>query len=203
MCTEHPFHSLYQLFCLQPPNYNQTKSERRTSGRVPGGGADSKPPTSRSLAANIIFKQLLNSPSTRDRTAAVEELCNASLAFANLAIKPTTKEGKVPDDQPIRTLRLSRLTVPVITAYTPIDITTRYDPSECICVESYATQFETAGGINLPKIINCIGSDGKKYRQLVSFSNHMFTVSLLTPKLVVQRCPKGRFEAGCCHGASL
>ncbi|KAJ3865158.1 hypothetical protein EV359DRAFT_80764 [Lentinula novae-zelandiae] len=164
MCTEHPFHSLYQLYCLQPPK-TQTKIDRRSSGRVSSGKTTELPPTGRSLAAKIIFDKLLNDPKTRTRTAAVQELCDASLTFANFPVSQS-KEKKVPDDQPIRTLHLSRGTVPVITAYTPIDPTMRYDPGNCVCVDKYAGEFDTAGGINLPKIIFCHGTDGKKFKQL-------------------------------------
>ncbi|KAF5387310.1 hypothetical protein D9757_005776 [Collybiopsis confluens] len=161
MCSEHPFHSLYQLYCLQP---SKTSQKARGSARISGGKELELPPTGRALTAQQFFKQLLNDPSTRARTAAVEELCDASLTFANYPVPKTDR--KVPDTQPIRNLRLSRLSVPVITAYTSIDPTTRYDPSECVCVDQYAHQFDTAGGVNLPKIINCIGSDGRKYKQL-------------------------------------
>lgn len=166
MCTEHPFHSLYQLFCLQPHGQAKT-TDRRSSGR----GTQSESPTSRAVAARDVFQKLLNNKLTRERTAAVEEICNASLAWAMFPVvqEKDNRPQKVPDNQPIRHLRLSRFQVPVMTAYTPIDITTRYDPSACVCVDSYANQFETAGGINLPKIINCTGSDGRKYKQLVSF----------------------------------
>ncbi|KAE9399525.1 hypothetical protein BT96DRAFT_965594 [Gymnopus androsaceus JB14] len=141
MCTEHPFHSR---------------------------GTQSESPTSRAVAARDVFQKLLNNKLTRERTAAVEEICNASLAWAMFPVvqEKDNRPQKVPDNQPIRHLRLSRFQVPVMTAYTPIDITTRYDPSACVCVDSYANQFETAGGINLPKIINCTGSDGRKYKQL-------------------------------------
>ncbi|KAJ3745266.1 hypothetical protein DFH05DRAFT_1487185 [Lentinula detonsa] len=163
MCSEHPFHSLYQLFCLQPSKA-QAKMDPRGSGRASGGRAvEPESLTGRSLAAKAIFKQLLNNSATHTRTAAVEELCEASLLFANF---PVSKEKKVPDDQPIRNLHLSRGTVPVITAYTPIDPSTRYDPKECACVDRYAGEYDTAGGINLPKIILCNGTDGRKYKQL-------------------------------------
>lgn len=176
MCTEHPFHSLYQLYCLQPPK-TQTKIDRRSSGRVSSGRTTELPPTGRSLAAKIIFDKLLNDPTTRTRTAAVQELCDASLTFANFPVSQS-KEKKVPDDQPIRTLHLSRGTVPVITAYTPIDPTMRYDPGNCVCVDKYAGEFDTAGGINLPKIIFCHGTDGKKYKQLVRTLTTIFLPSI-------------------------
>lgn len=45
------------------------------------------------------------------------------------------------------------------------------DPSGCyddlVTVRGFAPQYNLAGGINLPKIIDCVGSDGKSRRQLV------------------------------------
>lgn len=34
-------------------------------------------------------------------------------------------------------------------------------------IKSFKTEFRLAGGLNLPKIIDCVGSDGKERRQLV------------------------------------
>ncbi|KAF9075300.1 hypothetical protein BDP27DRAFT_1315847 [Rhodocollybia butyracea] len=170
MCSEHPFHSLYQLFCLQPPKAAGTKSNRRATGRASGGlTTETEHNAGRSSAAKDVFNSLLNNPSTSDRTAAVEELCEASLLFANFSVGDSAKTGEVkpvPKDQLILNLRLSRLKVPVITAYTPVDPSKRYDPAECVCVHKYDDHFEIAGGANHPKIISCVGSDGRKYKQL-------------------------------------
>ena len=34
-------------------------------------------------------------------------------------------------------------------------------------IEYFESRYKTAGGVNLPKIIDCLGSDGKKYKMLV------------------------------------
>lgn len=36
-----------------------------------------------------------------------------------------------------------------------------------VTIQSFKAEFRLAGGINLPKIIDCLGSDGKERRQLV------------------------------------
>lgn len=45
------------------------------------------------------------------------------------------------------------------------------DPSGCydtlVTVSSFRPHYHLAGGVNLPKIIDCVGSDGKSRRQLV------------------------------------
>lgn len=39
-----------------------------------------------------------------------------------------------------------------------------------VTVQSFKAEFRLAGGVNLPKIIDCVGSDGKERRQLVKVS---------------------------------
>ncbi|OXB62859.1 hypothetical protein ASZ78_015403 [Callipepla squamata] len=46
-----------------------------------------------------------------------------------------------------------------------VDPTGRYE--NLVTVRSFKPEFHLAGGLNLPKIINCVGSDGKERRQLV------------------------------------
>lgn len=45
------------------------------------------------------------------------------------------------------------------------------DPSGCyddlVTVRWFEPQYRLVGGVNLPKIIDCVGSDGKSRRQLV------------------------------------
>ena len=36
-----------------------------------------------------------------------------------------------------------------------------------VTIKSFKAEFRLAGGLNLPKIIDCLGSDGKERRQLV------------------------------------
>jgi hypothetical protein len=54
-----------------------------------------------------------------------------------------------------------------------------------VTIQSFKTEFRLAGGLNLPKIIDCVGSDGKERRQLVkvrlSFSRRVLK-GLMTSK---------------------
>jgi len=36
-----------------------------------------------------------------------------------------------------------------------------------VTVDRFVDTFETVGGVNLPKIVYCVGSDGQRYKQLV------------------------------------
>ncbi|KAF9060767.1 hypothetical protein BDP27DRAFT_1429715 [Rhodocollybia butyracea] len=73
----------------------------------------------------------------------------------------------------------SRLKVPVITAYTPVDPSKRYDPAECVCVHKYDDHFEIAGGANHPKIISCVGSREAAAVRMSSFRRPFIPAHLL------------------------
>lgn len=46
-----------------------------------------------------------------------------------------------------------------------MDPTGQYE--NLVTISSFKQEFRLAGGMNLPKIIDCVGSDGKERRQLV------------------------------------
>ena len=162
MCRDHPFHCLYPVFCLKGDNPVTT---RRVSGRH-------DPQTSqadRSAAAMEIFSKLQEAgEEDAVRCSAVERVCEAARNWAKFKLRKagvkTMKSGSIPKDQDI--LRLRDIHVPVMTAYTPLDATTKY--TNCVWIQRYEPVFSTAGGVNLPKIVVCLGSDGRKYKQLVS-----------------------------------
>ncbi|THH32523.1 hypothetical protein EUX98_g1663 [Antrodiella citrinella] len=170
MCREHPFHSLYQVWCLLSereslPSSSSSSSSRRKSRMEP------EAPASQILRANAavsIFDKLRGDGDFSKCVRDVEEICRASLEWASYPIKdsPKYKENKpvhkVPEQLGI--LKMHNLKVPVITAPTPVDPTLLYD--RCIWIESYEKEFSLAGGVNLPKISVCNGSDGVKYKQL-------------------------------------
>jgi ataxia telangiectasia mutated family protein len=167
MCQEHPFHSLYQVYALRSEMSASTVSanSRRQSARF-----ESPSTADRASAASEIFDRLRNDNASRDRLRAVELVCDASLQWAKYPIKDNPrfkqkilKAFHIPDGLLIR--KIENLPVPIITSQTPIDPTLRYD--KCVCIARFESAFHTAGGINLPKITNCYGDDGKKYRQLV------------------------------------
>ncbi|KAL5492086.1 TEL1 [Sanghuangporus weigelae] len=167
MCSEHPFHSLYQVYSLQSSHDEAMSSRRRSSGVVlDGSQAD------RAEAAFGIFERLLEAPDSSSRARLVKHLCNAYLEWAKYPIKndpvitdrKSRKSDKLMIPRNLSILCIKDLRVPVTTANTPLDPTMRYD--NCVWIHGYQDSFDVAGGINLPKICYCIGSDGIKYKQL-------------------------------------
>lgn len=163
MCQEHPFHSLYQVYCIRPEGSVQSGSMRRTSSRLESPTSQ----TDRGLAASHIFDVLLADPNHSARTKAIEQVCNASLQWAKYPIKELTGKKtniilNVPEGLLIRQLR--NIHVPVLTSHPPIDPTLRYD--NCVWISHYDKTFQPAGGVNMPKINTCYGTDGQRFKQL-------------------------------------
>ncbi|KAF7308746.1 Serine/threonine-protein kinase Tel1 [Mycena kentingensis (nom. inval.)] len=170
MCMEHPFHSIYQVFSLLPIE-EQQPSTRRTSGRQ---SLPSTPQaTCRAAAASNIFHRLRGIPACTKRLKDIETVATACMQWAKHAIKGTSldpgnsraghsKSRNIPSEMVIRKVR--NVEVPVMTCTTPLDKTLQY--KDCVFIDKFDTNFETAGGINLPKITRCIGRDGNQYKQL-------------------------------------
>ncbi|KAK0501309.1 hypothetical protein EDD18DRAFT_731100 [Armillaria luteobubalina] len=171
MCTEHPFHSLYQVFCLKTETGGTTKSTS-TQREI---WADRK------AAAITIFNQLATKePKIVKRTHDINLLCDLSLGWATYGIKNDPQYAKSPHkdghfDFPTRVDGLKilgligvgngrSLDAPIMTAHTPIDLTMMYE--NCAWFNHFDTVFYTAGGINLPKILTCFDTEGNRYKQL-------------------------------------
>ncbi|RMC07330.1 hypothetical protein DUI87_16789 [Hirundo rustica rustica] len=97
----------------------------------------------------------------------IEALCDAYITLANLDSSPWKSQRKgisIPADQPIIKLKnLEDVAVP--TMEIKVDPTGQYE--NLVTISSFRREFRLAGGMNLPKIIDCVGSDGKERRQLV------------------------------------
>lgn len=166
MCREHPFHSLYQVFCLRTDHSEPSPLTRRQSRHNESPSSQ----VERSAAAMNVFDLLRSDPSCQKRVSDLESVCFASLGWARYPLKRMTDEKKpippvIPEELSIRKLR--HIKVPVITIQLPVDKTGQYEL--CVWIDRFEEKYSTAGGMNLPKISNCIGSDGRKYKQLVSY----------------------------------
>ncbi|KAI0630512.1 hypothetical protein C8Q77DRAFT_1063237 [Trametes polyzona] len=166
MCSEHPFHSLFPLYCLKGDRPLSQPSSRRQSGRH---SSQESSQVERYAAVAEILDKLRTDPQAGKRLQDVELVCDASLEWAKYPLKASLPKNKripksmiVPEKLIIR--RIKDIKVPVITAHVPVDPTTEY--RECPWIVCFDQQFSTAGGINLPKIIKCHGADGKWYKQL-------------------------------------
>ena len=127
--------------------------------------------TERGTAASDIFDRLRTDAIAGQRVRDVEKLCDAYLEWAKYVLNgnpryQTKQRGvlfKIPSM--MRILKVSDLRVPVSTARLPLDPTMQY--TNCVWIHCYDPTFDTAGGVNLPKINICHGSDGQQYKQLV------------------------------------
>ena len=164
MCKEHPFHSLYQVYCLKADHAGDQTNRRRSTRHESS-------PKDRAAAAINIFDQLRGDDSVNRIVNDVERVSDACLEWAKHPIKPIygNRTQKIKPPYPIpETMAISSLKsmkVPVITVDTPLDPTLKY--ADCVWIHRFEPSFTTAGGVNLPKINVCVGSDGTKYRQLV------------------------------------
>ncbi|EMD39153.1 hypothetical protein CERSUDRAFT_93196 [Gelatoporia subvermispora B] len=165
MCRDHPFHSLYQVFCLKGDSdmSEASTSNRRLSGRHEPSPAQAE----RASAASAIFNRLRSDALCQARVQDVELVCAASLEWAKHPVKEYLKKtgqkgGSIPDNLKIRNLRNIR--VPVITTRTPPDPTLQY--TEFVTIASFESTYAVLGGVNVPKVTFCVGSNGKRYKQL-------------------------------------
>lgn len=155
---------------------------------------------SRAQAADDLLEKAKRSDRLRPRIEAVELVCSAYAEWASFNLKSHSaylvdsssdsrqlKKGPLPI---VRTLkikaRVQNLPIPVTTFHLAVDPTGRYDESTFPSIAKYDDCFETAGGIHLPKIVVCRGSDGIGYKQLVSRRKMLaglWTTSALTTLL--------------------
>ncbi|KAG6890108.1 hypothetical protein C0995_012059 [Termitomyces sp. Mi166 len=156
MCREHPFHILYQIYCLQP----EESWNARASGQQISIHAE------RAEAALYIFNRLRRDATVSQRLMDVERLSAACVQWAK---RPVGKDKNFALPKEFKLSKISNLRVPVITHHTPVDPSMRYD--DCPWIDHYETQWSNAGGNNVPKIGYCIGTDGVRYKQLVEWSD--------------------------------
>ncbi|KAK1190904.1 ATM kinase, partial [Pygoscelis papua] len=166
---DHPHHTLFIILALANANKDEllTKPDaiRRNKLIKNAPKEISQLDVDRMEAArniiNIVRKR--RARMVRD----VEALCDAYITLANVDATPWKSQRKgisIPADQPIIKLKnLEDVVVP--TMEIKVDPTGRYE--NLVTIRSFKPDFRLAGGLNLPKIIDCVGSDGKERRQLV------------------------------------
>ncbi len=115
-------------------------------------------------AAGALISKLRKHAPTLVQSA--EALCDAymDLAYHDVTVL-RTQSGPFPLPPNCPLLKLSRRGVVVPTVSLQVDPSCAYD--DVVCVDGFDPFFELAGGVNLPKVISCVGSDGKRRRQLV------------------------------------
>ncbi|NXY15996.1 ATM kinase, partial [Atrichornis clamosus] len=166
---DHPHHTLFIVLALANANKDEllTKSDaiRRNKLIKNAPKEISQLDVDRMEAANTIINIVRKRRAHMVRD--IEALCDAYITLANLDANPWKSQRKgisIPADQPIIKLKnLEDVVVP--TMEIKVDPTGQYE--NLVTIRSFKREFRLAGGMNLPKIIDCVGSDGKERRQLV------------------------------------
>ncbi|XP_037361576.1 serine-protein kinase ATM [Talpa occidentalis] len=166
---DHPHHTLFIILALANANKDEflTKPEAARRIRITKNAPkqSSQLDEDRTEAANKIIQTIRSR--RPQMVKSVEALCDAYIILANLDATQWKMQRKgitIPADQPITKLRnLEDVIVPTMDI--KVDPTGEY--GNLVTIQSFKGEFRLAGGLNLPKIIDCLGSDGKERRQLV------------------------------------
>ncbi|KAM6385449.1 serine-protein kinase ATM isoform 3-T6 [Alca torda] len=166
---DHPHHTLFIILALANANKDEllTKPDaiRRNKLIKNAPKEISQLDVDRMKAASNIINIVRKRRACMVRD--IEALCDAYITLANLDASPWKSQRKgvsIPADQPIIKLKnLKDVVVP--TMEIKVDPTGQYE--NLVTIEYFKPEFRLAGGLNLPKIIDCVGSDGKERRQLV------------------------------------
>ncbi|KAG8584718.1 hypothetical protein GDO81_004739 [Engystomops pustulosus] len=166
---DHPYHTLFIILALANANKDDLllKSEVVKRGRLTKNAPKKISQTDEDrmeAACNIVNTIKKHRPQmVRD----VERLCDAYIILANMDASNWKSQRKgipIPSDQPITKLKnLQDVVIP--TMELKVDPSGKYE--NLVTITSFKPEFRLAGGLNLPKIIDCVGSDGKERRQLV------------------------------------
>ncbi|XP_078174265.1 serine/Threonine-kinase ATM-like protein isoform X2 [Carex rostrata] len=159
MAIDHPYHTMFQLLALANGDRVKDRQRSRSSFVVD---------IEKKQAAENLLNELgsFHGPLIRQMKMMVE-------AYIKLAELETSKEDtnkKVPLPREIRSLRQLEL-VPVVTATIPVDPSCQYGEGSFSHFMGFGDSIMIMNGINAPKQVECLGSDGEKYRQLAKSGN--------------------------------
>eukprot|EP01134_Creolimax_fragrantissima_P002117 CFRG2117T1 len=146
LCLEHPYHSLTVVIAL-------TQANRGVSAE-------------KVQAADQMIESLAKQESINYVVTETLKLCKA---YNDLAVVPVTEPmikvgfDTIPDTATIA--RLKKMRIPIATAPPPVDPTGAY--KNIVSIERFHRKFRLVGGVHHPKQIDCLGTDGKIYKQLV------------------------------------
>ncbi|KAI9144508.1 hypothetical protein BKA69DRAFT_1055444 [Paraphysoderma sedebokerense] len=162
MAADHPHHVLWQVLALyynNVINYSSSSMQRESvSDKV-----DQKRRID--LAGSIIGK-LKSDQKLLGIVTQYEDLCDAYMQLCYHVVSDSAKKaGKMKLDRRFKLGKMNNLDlVPVPSIQIPVDPTGAY--SDMVTIASFKPECYFVGGVNTPKKLECVGSDGKIYLQL-------------------------------------
>ncbi|XP_062590469.1 serine-protein kinase ATM-like isoform X2 [Saccostrea cucullata] len=168
--VDHPHHTLFCIFALVNAK-RDSELLRRNAGSKSRLAKNSQTSDSenqgRIEAAKKLITQLKSDKQIGGIVKNMEVLCDAFIQLANFNVSQYSRETKpITLDKRLWITQLKEMdNVAVPTDEIPIDPTGEY--KSVVTLKGFEPTFKLAGGINLPKILTCLGSDGRRRRQLV------------------------------------
>ncbi|XP_047544765.1 serine-protein kinase ATM isoform X2 [Vanessa atalanta] len=155
--TDHPHHTLPLLFSLKNSDKDLCGGE---AGEASGAGEAREAGEARVRAAGALVRQLAGLRPLAHVVAQMEDLCDAIISFAYcVPVSKDLKPQAVPKVEAIAKLR-DLNAIPIPTDTIPVRKDCDY---KCLnSIISFGNVYELVGGINSPKKISCLSSDGKK-----------------------------------------
>ncbi|RKF53589.1 Serine/threonine-protein kinase TEL1 [Golovinomyces cichoracearum] len=157
ICTDHPYHGMYQIFAGAYSNANE-KDETAVS---------------RKNATKALAHRFYDMPASKNIWLAISTV---SRAYCSLAAEKSSryKAGKnfqLNESTAAMTLNtvIKKYPLPSSTRKIPFSVTLDY--SNVPIVWKLMPEFSIASGVSAPKIIVAISEDGKKFKQLVKGGN--------------------------------
>ena len=153
ICLDHPYHGMYQIF-----------TGFKTKGKDDAA-------MKRQVAASNIVQELKQSKMQSSTWIALHNTNLHFVRFAMERLDPSIKQGaKVALRKSASGQRIEQ-DVPKLRVPPPtmkIELRPDCDYSNTPVIARFEAQFSVASGISMPKTITAIGTDGLKYKQLVS-----------------------------------
>lgn len=159
IAVDHPYHSIYQLLALA--NGDRVKDRQR-----------SKTAFVIDLDKKQAAEDLLNSLMS-NRKALIQQMkqmVEIYIRLAELEVKREDVNKRLTLPRDIRSVRQLEL-VPVITAPISVDPSAEYPDGYFPYFKGLSDRIVVMNGINAPKVVECLGSDGHEYRQLAKSGN--------------------------------
>jgi hypothetical protein len=176
LCTDHPFHTLPQLFALSQEGDlgGVVTAMSAAAQHTPAAAA-----SSRSLAAANVVARLKANPATKSVVENTHVMLMAYIDLAKASTEDIPTEGGRVKDMKFRKIQqrgklfneclsgMDSHSLPaLLTVNCKLSAVRNY--SDVVKAIEFSPTFSlTDHGISRPKIVTCIGTDGKFYKQLV------------------------------------
>ena len=156
---EHPYHILPIILALANSNADEVEMNQ---GRGPQAVNDDRTYTAKKILDRLKKKSTFSQ--------IIPKMEMVSIALIKLAYLPQEKANvskfQIPDSQAIKRIRDFE-DIPMTTLDLPVNIYGQYSVGGFVGISRFSSEYSNVGGINAPKKINCLGTDGKWRPQLV------------------------------------